>query len=370
MDFVTKLLKTSTGQDIIWVIVSRLTKSAHFLPMRENDSMEKWTRQYLKEVVTRHGVPVSIISDRDGRFASQFWKPLQKALEFLYKNSYHMSIKAAPFEALYCRKCRSPICWAKKSYADRRRKPLEFQVGDKVMLKVSPWKGVIHFGKRGKLNPYYIGPFKVLAKIGTVAYRLELLDQLSRVHSTFHVSNLKKCLFDEPLAIPPDKIQIDDKLNFIEKLVEFKDQEVKRLKQIRIPIFKVALKLVCLNYHEPLVTYDQLDWCLAVDIASSSNQKQDKGLAAESFDYDKESPSSRDDELTIVKDFMDISKDDPFVGKSDARSGQWVEITMKKGILSINDDDDRKHVLDYTKVDLHYVEDQRKNLLNKFNSLK
>ncbi|GJR84161.1 hypothetical protein Tco_0154946 [Tanacetum coccineum] len=95
---------------------------------------------------------------------------------------------------------------------DVRCKPLEFQVGDKVMLKVLPWKGVIHFGKRGKLNPRYIGPFKVLAKVGTVSYRLELLEQLSRVHSTFHVLNLKKYLSDEILAIPLDEIQIDDKL--------------------------------------------------------------------------------------------------------------------------------------------------------------
>ncbi|GKF13927.1 hypothetical protein Tco_0055389 [Tanacetum coccineum] len=107
------------------------------------------------------------------------------------------------------------------------------------MLKVSPWKGVIRFGKRGKLNPLYIGPFKVLAKFGTVAYRLELPDQLSRVHSTFHVSNLKKCLSDEPLAIPLDEIQVDDKLNFIEEPVEIMDWEVKHLKQIRIPIVKV-----------------------------------------------------------------------------------------------------------------------------------
>ncbi|GJY32811.1 putative reverse transcriptase domain-containing protein [Tanacetum coccineum] len=163
-------------------------------PMIPNDSMEKLTRQYLKEVVTRHGVLVSIISDRDGR---------------------------------------------QKSYADKRHKPLELQVGDKVMLKVSPWKGVIRFGKRGKLNPHYIGPFKVLAKVGTVAFRLELPDQLSLVHSTFQVSNLKKCLSDEPLAISQDKIQIDDKLNFIEEPVEIKDQEVKRLKQSRIPIVNV-----------------------------------------------------------------------------------------------------------------------------------
>ncbi|GJU90653.1 hypothetical protein Tco_1303076 [Tanacetum coccineum] len=182
------------------------------------------------------------------------------------------SIKAAPFEALYGRKCRSPVCWAEvgdarltgpelvhettekivqikqrmqaardrqKSYADVRRKPLEFQVGDRVMLKVSPWKGVVRFGKRGKLNPRYIGPFKVLAKVGTVAYRLELPQQLSRVHSTFHVSNLKKCLSDEPLAVPLDEIHIDDKLHFVEEPVEILEREIKKLRRSRIPIIKV-----------------------------------------------------------------------------------------------------------------------------------
>ncbi|GJZ09132.1 putative reverse transcriptase domain-containing protein, partial [Tanacetum coccineum] len=193
-------------------------------------------------------------------------------VEFLYNNSYHMSIKAAPFEAMYGRKCRSPVYWAEvgdaqligpeivhetteeiiqikkciqaardrqKSYAERRRKLLEFQVGDKVMLKVSPWKGVIRFRKRGKLNHRYIKPFKVLAKVGTIAYRLELPNQLSRVHSTFHVSNLKKCFSDEPLAIPLDEIHIDDKLNFIEEPVEIMDRKVKSLKHSRIPIVKV-----------------------------------------------------------------------------------------------------------------------------------
>nr|GEV35553.1 putative reverse transcriptase domain-containing protein [Tanacetum cinerariifolium] len=170
-------------------------------------------------------------------------------VEFSYNNSYHTSIKAASFEALYGRKCRSPVCPTEvgdsqltrpeiiyettekiiqiksriqatrdrqKSYADKRRKPLEFQIGDKVMLKVSAWKGVIRFGKRGKLNLHYIGPFKILAMVGTVAYRLELLKQLSRFHSTFHVLNLKKCLSDETLVILLDEIQSDDKLYFFE----------------------------------------------------------------------------------------------------------------------------------------------------------
>ncbi|GJV52806.1 putative reverse transcriptase domain-containing protein [Tanacetum coccineum] len=230
MDFVTKLPKTSSGQDTIWVIVDRLTKSAHFLPMKETDLMEKLTRQYLKEVVSRHGVPVSIISDRDSRFTSQLWKSLNEALEIVHETTKKIIQIKKHIQAARDRQ---------KSYADRRRKPLEFEVGDKVMLKVSPWKGVIRFGKRGKLNPRYIGPFKILDRVGTLAYRLELPEQLSRVHSTFHVSNLKKCFVDEPLAIPLDEIQIDDKLHFIEEPVEIMDREVKRLKQSRIPIVKV-----------------------------------------------------------------------------------------------------------------------------------
>ncbi|GKC55852.1 putative reverse transcriptase domain-containing protein [Tanacetum coccineum] len=243
------------------------------------DSMEKPTQLYLKEIVCRHGVPISIISDRDNKFASRFWLSLQGALgtqldmstayhpqtdgqnertiqtledmlrscvidyggswdrhlplvEFLYNNSYHASIKAAPFEALYGRKYQ-------KSYADVRRRPLEFNVGDKVMLKVSPWKGVIHFGKRGKLSLRYIGPFKVLERVGPIAYKLELPRELQGIHNTFHVSNLKKCLSDESLITPLDEIQLDDKLHFIEEPVEIMDLEVKRLKQSRIPIVKV-----------------------------------------------------------------------------------------------------------------------------------
>ncbi|GJX15879.1 putative reverse transcriptase domain-containing protein [Tanacetum coccineum] len=204
------------------------------------------------------------------------WDRHLPLVEYSYNNSYHTSIKAASFEGLYRCKCQSPICWTKvrdnqltcpeiihettekinqiksriqaardhqKSYANVRRKPLEFQVEDKVILKVSPWKGVTHFGKLGKLKPRYIGPFKILAKVGTVAYRLELLEQLSRVHSTFHVSNMKKCLSNETFAIPLDEIQIDDKLHLIKEPVKIIDREVKRLKQIRISIVKVRCNL-------------------------------------------------------------------------------------------------------------------------------
>ncbi|GJW13859.1 putative reverse transcriptase domain-containing protein [Tanacetum coccineum] len=152
-------------------------------------------------------------------FGSGWDKHLPLA-EFSYNNSYHASIKAAPFEALYGRKCRSPVCQSEigdKSYADVRRKPLEFKVGDKVMLKVSPWKGVVRFGKRGKLSPRYIGPFKILSRVGPVAYKLELPRELQGIHNTFHVSNLKKCLSDEELIIPLDEVRIDEKLHFIEE---------------------------------------------------------------------------------------------------------------------------------------------------------
>ncbi|GKB08622.1 hypothetical protein Tco_0836934 [Tanacetum coccineum] len=124
-------------------------------------------------------------------------------------------------------------------YANLKRNPLEFEVGDRVMLKVSPWKGVVRFDKRGKLNPRYVGPFKVLAKVGKVAYRLELPQELSRVHHTFHVSNLKKCYAKEPLAMSLEGIHVDDKLQFVEEPFEIMEREIKRLKRSRIPLVKV-----------------------------------------------------------------------------------------------------------------------------------
>ncbi|GKA93247.1 putative reverse transcriptase domain-containing protein [Tanacetum coccineum] len=298
MDLVTKLPKSSSGYDAIWVIVDRLTKSAHFLPIREDYKTEKLARIYINEIVARHGVPVSIISDRDGRFASHLWQALQKALgtklnmstayhpetdgqsertiqtledmlracvmdfggswdthlplvEFSYNNSYHKSIKCAPFEALYGRKCRSPVIWAEvgesqligpelvqettekifqikerlitarsrqKSYADKRRKPL-IRVGGPVSLlcyfKVSPWKGEV------------------------LLIDKSLPQELSCVHDTFHVSNLKKCLAEPDVQVPLDEIEIDENLRFVEEPIEIVERDVKKLKRRRIPLVKV-----------------------------------------------------------------------------------------------------------------------------------
>ncbi|GJZ48181.1 putative reverse transcriptase domain-containing protein [Tanacetum coccineum] len=161
------------------------------------------------------------------------WDRHLPLVEFTYNNTYHAIIKAAPYEALY-RKCRSP-----KNYVDKRLKPLEFEVGDMVLLKVSPWKGVVRFGKRGKLSPRYIGSFKILASVGLVAYTLELPKELKGIHSTFHVSNLKKCLAEGDIVVPMEEIQLDNKFHMIEEPVEIVDREVKRLKQSRIPIVKV-----------------------------------------------------------------------------------------------------------------------------------
>ncbi|GJR54131.1 putative reverse transcriptase domain-containing protein [Tanacetum coccineum] len=295
MDFITKLPKSSQGYDTIWVIVDRLTKSAIFVPMRETDLMEKLAMMYLKEkslqkaLGTNLDMRTAYHPEMDGKSERTIqtledmlrvcvidfgngWVKNLPLVEISFNNSYHATIKDAPFEALYGQKCRSPVCWAEvgevqltgpdlvqettekviqikqriqaardrqKSYADLKRKSMEFQVGDKVMLRVSPWKGVVRFGKRGKLNPRYVGPFKVLKKVGSIAYKLGLPQELSRVHNTFHVSNLKKCYSDEPLAIPLEGLHIDDKLQFVEEPVEIMEREVKRLKQSRIPLVKV-----------------------------------------------------------------------------------------------------------------------------------
>nr|GEY42105.1 hypothetical protein [Tanacetum cinerariifolium] len=219
MDFVTKLPKSSQGYDTIWSLQKALGTSLDMSTtyLSKTDGQSERTIQTLEDMLR------ACIIDFGNGWVKHF--PLD---EFSYNNSYHASIKAALFEALYDRKCRSPVCWA-ESYADLKRKPMEFQVGDKVMLKVSLWKGVIHFGKWGKLNLRYVGPFKVLKKVGAVAYKLKLPQELSRVHNTFHVSNLKKCYFDDPLVVPLEGLQVDDKLHFGEEPAEFMDREVKQL---------------------------------------------------------------------------------------------------------------------------------------------
>ncbi|GKA64825.1 putative reverse transcriptase domain-containing protein [Tanacetum coccineum] len=271
MNFITKLPKSSNGYDTIWVIVDRLTKSAHFLPIREDYKIEKLAKIYVNEIVARHGTLEDMLRACIMDFGGS-WDTYLPLIEFSYINSYHTSIKCAPFEALYGQKCRSPVIWnevgesqligpeivqettekivqikerlktarsRQKSYADKRRKPLEFQVGDRVLLKVSPWKGVVRFGKKGKLAPQYVRPFEIVECVGPVAYRLKLPQELSCVHNTFQVSNLKKCLAEPDVQVPLDEIEIDENIRFVEEPIEIVERDVKKLKRRRIPLVKV-----------------------------------------------------------------------------------------------------------------------------------
>jgi len=322
MDFVTGLPRSFKGFDSIWVIVDRMTKSAHFLPVKTTFSAARYAQLYVDEIVKLHGIPVSIISDRGPQFTSHFWKSFQKALgtrldlgtafhpqtdgqsertiqiledmlrccvldfggnwdsylpliEFSYNNSYQASIQMAPFEALYGRRCRSPIGWfevgevkllgpnlvqdavekvhiirerllvarsRQKAYVDNRRRNLEFSVGDQVFLRVSPMKGVMRFGKRGKLSPRYIGPFEILDRIGAVAYRLALPSELSMIHPVFHVSMLRKYLPDLSHVLAPQAIELNEDLSFEEKPVTIIDRQVKKLRSKEIASVKVVWK--------------------------------------------------------------------------------------------------------------------------------
>ncbi|KAL0534284.1 hypothetical protein IC582_028573 [Cucumis melo] len=319
MDFITGLPRTLRGFTVIWVVVDRLTKSAHFVPGKSTYTASKWAQLYMSEIVRLHGVPVSIVSDRDARFTSKFWKGLQTAMgtrldfstafhpqtdgqterlnqvledmlracalefpgswdshlhlmEFAYNNSYQATIGMAPFEALYGKCCRSPVCWGEvgeqrlmgpelvqstneaiqkirsrmhtaqsrqKSYADVRRKDLEFEVGDKVFLKVAPMRGVLHFERRGKLSPRFVGPFEILERIGPVAYRLALPPSLSTVHYVFHVSMLRKYVPDPSHVVDYEPLEIDENLSYVEQPVEVLAREVKTLRNKQIPLVKV-----------------------------------------------------------------------------------------------------------------------------------
>ena len=319
MDFVVGLPRTSSGNDAIWVIVDRLTKSAHFIAIKLSFSVEQLAELYVAQIVRYHGIPKAIISDRDGRFTSKFWRSVHQAMgtkltfstafhpqtdgqsertiqtledmlracvmdfkgtwdkklpliEFSYNNSFQASIGMAPYEALYGRRCRSPVHWyetrekelvstdfirkttdavklirrrmetafsRQKSYADKRRRPLEFQVGDLVFLKVAPFKGVMRFGKKGKLSPRYIGPFEILERIGNVAYRLALPQELAYVHNVFHVSMLKKYISDPSHVLDHEPIEVHEDMTYEEKPVRILAREEKVLRNKVIPLVKV-----------------------------------------------------------------------------------------------------------------------------------
>ena len=320
MDFITGMPWTRLKHDVVWVVIDRLTKSAHFIGYNMTYPIEKLSQLYVHHVIRLHGVPVSITSDRDTRFTSRFWKGLQAAMgtslrfstafhpqtngqtertnqvledmlracaidfgkswedhlplaEFAYNNSYHASIGMAPFEALYGRPCRSPLCWNEigegkplgpdvvretnetintvkkrmraaqdryESYANKRRKDRSFNVGDHVLLKIAPIRGVIRFGlKRGKLAPRYIGPFEVLERIGKVAYRLALPPKMSNVHNVFHICMLKKYIRDPTHVINFDDIEVEENVTFREKPTKILDREIKRLRNKEIPLVKI-----------------------------------------------------------------------------------------------------------------------------------
>ncbi|WVZ90413.1 hypothetical protein U9M48_036718 [Paspalum notatum var. saurae] len=279
MDFVTGLPKTPKGNDAVWVIVDRLTKTAHFLPVRTNYKGARLAKLYIENIVKLHGVPSRIVSDRGTQFTSKFWKSLQEAMgtkldfgtayhprtdgrtkrvnqvmedmlracalayganweaslpfaEFSYNNGRQASLGMAPFEALYGRKCRTPLMWsevgerslvgpalikeaeekvAEKSYADGRRRELSFEVGDSVYLKVSPIRGTKRFQVKGKLAPRYVGPYKIIRRIGKVAYKLELPESMRDIHDVFHVSQLRKCLKvpDQQVNLSTEELQPD-----------------------------------------------------------------------------------------------------------------------------------------------------------------
>ncbi|KAK1662832.1 hypothetical protein QYE76_050991 [Lolium multiflorum] len=322
MDFITGLPMTNKKKDMIWVIVDRLTKSAHFLAVNQQDKGENLIDLYIKEIVSKHGVPKKIVSDRGSVFTSAFWKQLHEALgskldystayhpqtggqtertnqiledmlracaldfggsweehlllaEFSYNNSYQSSIKMAPFEALYGRKCRSPICWyvagsskefnpdyvkekqqiidiirdrlkiaqsRQKSYADQKRRTWEPQVGDMVYLKVSPMKGLQRFGVKGKLSPRYIGPFKILSQNRGLAFELDLPGRLAQVHNVFHVSQLRKCLKTPDEPVSHDELELQPDLTYIEKPAKILEENWKQLRNRAIKYCKIQWK--------------------------------------------------------------------------------------------------------------------------------
>ena len=289
--------------------MDRLTKSAHFLPIRLDYSMDHLADLYVNEIVRLHGILISIVSDRDPRFMSRFWKELQSAfgtrlnfstafhpqtdgqserviqvledmlrvcvldfsgnwdryiplMEFAYNNSYQSSIGMDSYEALYGRRCRNLMCWTEmnehkiigpelvkdteekvqiiqqrlkvacdrqRSYVNLKRKDIEYEVGDKVFLKVSPWKKILRFGRKGKLSPRFIGPYEILERVGPVAYRLALPLELPKLHDVFHVSMLHRYRSDPSHILPVHDIQVQEDFTFDEEPKAILDREIRQL---------------------------------------------------------------------------------------------------------------------------------------------
>ncbi|KAL4032583.1 hypothetical protein IC575_005662 [Cucumis melo] len=297
MDFITGLPRTLKGYIVIWVVVDRLTKSAYFISRKPVYNTSKWGQLYMMEIVRLHGVPTSIVSDRDARFTSKFWKGLQLALDTRldFSTVFHpltdgqtdrlnqvledmlraclpTTISMASFKALYGKCCRSPVWLSEvseqrmlglelvqatnaafqkikprmlaaqsrqKSYADVRRKDLEFDVRDMVFLKVASMKGVVRFKKKGKLSPRFVGPFKILERIGPIAYRLALPPSFSAVHDVFHVSMMRKYVTDPTYVVDFEPLQLTENLSFEEQPVEILAKEVKKLRNREISLVKV-----------------------------------------------------------------------------------------------------------------------------------
>ena len=319
MDFVSGFPLTHRKHDAIWVIVDRLTKSAHFLPIRLDYSMDHLEDLYVNEIVRLHGIPVSIVSDRDPRFTSRFWKELQTSfgtrltfstafhpqtdgqserviqaledmlrgcvldfpeswdryiplMEFAYNNSYQSSIGMALYEALYGRRYRTPMCWIEmnehkiigpelvkdmeekvqiiqqrlraacdrqRSYANLKRKDIEYEVGDKVFLKVSPWKKILRFGRKGKLSLRFIGPYEILERVGPVSYCLALPPELAKLHDVFHVSMLHRYRSDPSHILPVQHIQVQEDFTFDEEPKAILDREIRQLRNKQVPLVKV-----------------------------------------------------------------------------------------------------------------------------------
>ncbi|GJW76527.1 putative reverse transcriptase domain-containing protein [Tanacetum coccineum] len=253
MDFVTKLPRTSSGHDTIWVIVDRLTKSAHFLPMREDYKMDRLARLYLNENVARHGVPISIISDRDSRFTSRFWQSMQEAL------GTHLDMSTAYHPQTDGQNVCHLRLWAEVGEGQLIGPELVHETTEKISqikdILMAARDRVVRFAKKGKLAPRFVGHFEIIEKVGPVAYRLDLPEELNGVHDTFHVSNLKKCLADPILQVPLDEIRVDYMLIFEEEHVEILEQEVKKLKRSRIAIIKVRWNSKC----RPEFTWERED---------------------------------------------------------------------------------------------------------------